>query len=510
MTDEATAAGRPRPRRLFVLIAVLALALTVTAVVVVTDRRSQDEAALTTPPPAAPAADARRPNIILVTTDDMSLSDLQWMPNTRRLIGEVGARVDPFLSNHPLCCPARAQILTGQQAQNSGVFDNSGRYGGFPRLKQPNNHIGAWLKDAGYQTAFIGKFLNLWERRPVQQKGWSIFNPSSEGVYSAYDITMWNDGNPRRYADVHTGDLMGQLTVETIEQFAADGAPFFIWTSQLPPHGMRVDGKWTFPVPAERHRDAFPDALPPSWGEPVFFEEDVSDKPAWVRQARRPTPEKMIGLNRTRIQSLLSVDDQIKSMLQTLRDTGQLANTYVFFTSDNGFAVGEHGLTTKNHPYETSLQVPLLVRGPGIEPGSRCPGQFGMADLAPTFLDIADADAGRPQDGRSMLPALFDGAPGYSHYPIQASGWSYEPGLKWWWRGVRSEQFTYVRYHDQFEELYDLEQDPTQLQNVATDPRYADVLAEYSERLDGLTDCAAATCWDGGSNDATALAAEGR
>ena len=222
MTDEATAAGRPRPRRLFVLIVVLALALTVTAVVVVTDRRSQDEAALTTPPPAAPAADARRPNIILVTTDDMSLSDLQWMPNTRRLIGEVGARVDPFLSNHPLCCPARAQILTGQQAQNSGVFDNSGRYGGFPRLKQPNNHIGAWLKDAGYQTAFIGKFLNLWERRPVQQKGWSIFNPSSEGVYSAYDITMWNDGDPRRYEDVHTGDLMGQLTVETIEQFAAD------------------------------------------------------------------------------------------------------------------------------------------------------------------------------------------------------------------------------------------------------------------------------------------------
>ena len=171
--------------------------------------------------------------------------------------------------------------------------------------------------------------------------------------------------------------------------------------------------------------------------------------------------------------------------------------------------MGEHGLTTKNHPYETSLQVPLLVRGPGIEPGSRCPGQFGMADLAPTFLDIADAEAGRPQDGRSMLPALLDGEPGYSHYPIQASGWSYEPGLKWWWRGVRSEQFTYVRYHDDFEELYDLEQDPTQLENVATDPRYADVLAEYSERLDGLTDCAADTCWDGGSNDATASCGRG-
>ena len=167
-------------------------------------------------------------------------------------------------------------------------------------------------------------------------------------------------------------------------------------------------------MPAERHRDAYPDALPPAWGEPVFFEEDVSDKPEWVQQARRPPPRRRwSACNRARIQSLLSVDDQIKVMLRDARTrTDQLDNTYVFFTSDNGFAVGEHGLTTKNHPYETSLRVPLLVRGPGIEPGSRCPEQFGMADLAPTFLDIADATAGRPQDGRSMLPALLDGAPG--------------------------------------------------------------------------------------------------
>lgn len=510
MTDEASTVRKQRPRALLVLIAVAALTLTVGTVAIVTDRRAQQDAALTAPPPATPGAGTERPNIILVTTDDMSLSDLEWMPNTRRLIGGVGATVDPFLSNHPLCCPARAQILTGQQAQNNGVFDNSGRYGGFPRLKEPGNHIGAWLKDAGYQTAFIGKFLNLWERRPVQQEGWTVFNPSSKGVYSAYDITMWNDGDPRRYDGIHTGDLMGRLTVETIEQFAADGAPFFIWTSQLPPHGMRVDGRWTLPVPAERHRDAYRDALPSAWGQPVFFEEDVSDKPAWVREAKRPRQQRMVDLNRARVQSLLSVDEQITTMLEALRDTGRLDNTYVFFTSDNGFAVGEHGLTTKNHPYEPSLRVPLLVRGPGIEPGSRCAGQFGMADLAPTFLDIADATPGRLQDGRSMMPALLDGADGYSHYPIQASGWDYEPGLRWWWRGVRSEQFTYVRYHDDVEELYDLGRDPTQLQNVATDPRYADVLTEYSSRLDGLADCAADTCWDGGVAAGTSAAAVAR
>ena len=486
--------ARSQSRTALILVLVAAVALAVVAAALLSGRQSPDEAALTSPPPAMPSPNGKKPNIILITTDDMSLSDLEWMPNTKRLIGEVGATVEPFLSNHPLCCPARAQILTGQQAQSNGVIDNSGRYGGWPRLKDPDNHIGRWLKDAGYQTAFIGKFLNLWERRPTQQSGWTIFNPSVDGVYAPYDITMWNDGDLQRREDIHTADLMGELTIDAIERFAADDLPFFIWTSQMPPHGMFVDGKWRFPVPAERHEDEYPDVVPPAWGEPVFFEEDVTDKPAWVQQAKRPRPEKMVRLNRARVQSLLAVDDQIKAMLESLQQTGQLDNTYIFFTSDNGFAVGEHGLTTKNHPYETSLRVPLLVRGPGIEPGSTCPGQFGMADLAPTFLDIAGATAGRLQDGTSMIPALTEGGDGYPYYLIQASGWSYVPGLKWWWRGVRSERYTYVLYDDGFEELYDRERDPTQLQNVARDPAYADVKADHAARLADFVDCRGRAC----------------
>lgn len=446
-------------------------------------------------------AGSGRPNIVLVTTDDMSLTDLAYMPATLELLGGQGATFESFLSNHPLCCPARAQILTGQHAQSNKVFDNTGRFGGFKALRNPEENIGAWLREAGYETAFIGKFLNLWERRPTMQAGWTIFNPIMKGTYAPFDLTMFNHGEPQKYPDVYTADLMGELTVDAIEQFAGQGAPFFIWTSQLPPHGMHVNRRWVPPVPAERHRDAYPDAMPPAWGQPVFHEEDVSDKPPWVRETVRASPEKMVRLHRERVRSLLSVDEQVRATVEALDRVGQLDNTYIFFTSDNGYAVGEHGLTTKNHPYETSLRIPLLVRGPGIPPGVARPGQFGLADLSPTFLDIADADPGRRQDGRSMLPALTDGDDGYSHYLIQASGWSYVPGLKWWWRGVRSPDYTYVRYHDGFEELYDLRADPTQLDNIVDDPGAASVRDDMRGRLSVLENCRGAACQQGGQQE---------
>ena len=443
---------------------------------------------------ASSGTGAGRPNILLVVTDDMSLSDLEYMPRTQQLIGDAGATFGSFISNHPLCCPARAQLMTGQNAQSNKVFDNTGRHGGYKRLRQPGNNIGAWLQDAGYRTAFVGKHLNGWERGATVQPGWDVFNPTLRGVYAPYGITMFNGGDPTTYDDVYTADLMGELTVDYIEEFAATGDPFFIWTSQLPPHGMNVNKRWIPPVPAERHRDAYSDAMPPAWGLPVFLEEDVTDKPAWVQQSTRPTAEKMVRLHQQRVRSLLSVDEQVAAAVEALERAGVLDNTFIFFTSDNGYAVGEHGLTTKNHPYETSLQVPLAVRGPGVPAGVVTDAQYALVDLPATLVDIADATAGRRQDGRSLLPTLVDGEPGYESYLIQASGWKYEPELKWWWRGVRSPQHTYVRYHDGVEELYDRSVDPQQLTNVADDPTYASTKANLASRLDELVDCEGTAC----------------
>ena len=449
-------------------------------------------AAWTSPGTTATALEtAPRPNIILITADDMSRTDLRWMPRTRKLLGEAGATMTRFTSNHPMCCPARAEILTGQYGHNNGVHHNTGRSGGYPSLAMPGRHIGAWLEDAGYRTAFVGKHLNGWEKRPSRQPGWTEFNPILRNAYAPRGLTMYHGGHPRRYPTTYTADLIGQLTVDNIESFAPGRAPFFIWASQLAPHDMRVDGEWGPPVPAPRHRDRYPDAMPPSLSSPAFNEADVRDKPRWVRKRDQVSRGEMIATHRARIRSLLAVDDQVGAAVAALRRTGELDNTYVVFTSDNGYLLGEHRAVGKNKPYEPSLQVPLVVRGPGIPAGAVRHGDFSLVDLAPTFLQLGRARPNRRQDGRSMLASWHGDAPGYSHMLIQAGA---DDG-QWWWRGVRSPEFVYVRYVDGFEELYDAVADPHQLQNVASQPEYADVLADHAARLERLTECAGHTCW---------------
>jgi N-acetylglucosamine-6-sulfatase len=436
---------------------------------------------------------AGRPNIVLITTDDMAASDMAWMPRTRELLQQQGVEITDFLSNHPLCCPARALILTGQHAHNNGVHSNAGKYGGYHSLIDKGNHIGTWLKSSGYRTAFIGKHLNHWPESGHHQPGWTDFNPFYKGGYKPYGITMFNNGRPKHYAGTYTADLVGRLTVESIKRYSSSGAPFFIWASQLPPHKMRVDGHWSNPVPAARHRDLYPTSLPAAMSSPSYKEADVSDKPPFVQAKRGVSNKKVTALHRARIRSLRAVDDQVGAIVRALRDSGELANTYVVFTSDNGYLLGEHRLQGKNFAYEESLQVPLLVRGPGLDAGARRDQMYGLVDLAPTLLDIAGASPQRKVDGRSMLPTLRRNAPGYDRYLIQAA----QDGRPWWWRGVRTRQHTYVEFTTGFRELYDRAQDPAQLDNVAGDPGSAEQRAALAAQLAALRSCSGAACHTG-------------
>jgi N-acetylglucosamine-6-sulfatase len=447
------------------------------------------------PTPQRAAAVDSKPNIILISTDDMNKTDLRWMPQTRKLLGKAGVRLDGFISSNPICCPARAEILTGQHGQNNGVHYNDGPWGGYAVLKEPGNHVGSWLKASGYKTAFVGKHMNGWEDTARRQRGWTIFNPLVKGVYKPYDMTMFNNGRPRRYRNVHTSDLVGNLTVRYINRFSDSKAPFFIWASQVAPHQMLVEGRWRPPVPARRHRGLYPRSVPPALSHPSFNEADTTDKPPYVQSSSKVSRRAMVRLHRARIRSLRSVDDQVGAAVRALRAKGELGNTYIFFTSDNGFLLGEHRLTAKRKPYERSLQVPLLVRGPGLEAGTTHRETFSLADFAPTFLQLADATPGRTLDGRSMMPTLRSGARGYGHHLIQASSRSTE----WWWQGVRSDSYVYVRYDDGFEELYDLKKDPAQLQNVADAAAYQAVRADYASRLARLKDCSGPTCRSGGA-----------
>lgn len=441
-----------------------------------------------TPPPVAAA---QRPNIVLITTDDMTRTDLRWMPLTRKLLVDRGANLTMFLSNHPLCCPARAEILTGQYGHNNGVHSNGGDNGGYQALRDKGNHVGRWLQRSGYRTAFVGKHLNHWARTRHRQPGWTIFNPILKGTFTPQGLTMFRDGRPKRYPGVYTADLIGDFTHAYVRRFAASKRPFFIWASHVPPHEMRWKGRWGPPVPPRRYRNVYPEAVPPSLTHPAFNEADVTDKPAWVQARNRVSRTRMIRFHRARIRSLRAVDDQVGRLVRVLRRTGELSNTAIVFTSDNGFQLGEHRAVGKNYPYEASVRVPLAVRGPGIQAGTVSSASYSLVDLAPTFTDLAGARAGRRVDGASMLNTLRGEGEGYTTVLTQAAWRGKQP---WWWRGLRSKDHVYVRYAGGFEELYDLAVDPGEERNVAGVPEYQAVLDEQRALLSRLRSCTGSAC----------------
>ncbi len=440
---------------------------------------------------SASAADGR-PNILLITTDDMADGDLAFMPKTRRLLKRSGVSFTDFIAPHPICCPSRAQILTGQYAQNNGVHHNEGPYGRYQALRQPNNTLASWLHRAGYKTALVGKFLNYWSGRGIPA-GWTIFNPIvGGGAFRPYGYTAYRNGHPQIQKTIHTSDYVAERTVRYINKFSAANRPFFIWASQVAPHKMkRRDGQMVPPISPPRHAGLFDTTPAPSLQKASFNEADISDKPSYVRGNARESPDVITNWFRRRMRSLQAVDEGVAAAVAALRRTGELANTLVVFTSDNGYLLGEHRLTLKNFPYEESLQVPLLARGPGMPAGAQSNALASMIDLAPTFLDASGASPDRTIDGRSLFRMLTG--------QVQPQATLIQAGKKtrpWWWRGVRTPRYTYVRYEtDGFVELYDRAQDPLELDNVAESPEYADVRSSLRGELDRLRICSGSTCW---------------
>jgi N-acetylglucosamine-6-sulfatase len=432
----------------------------------------------------------RRPNIVLITTDDMTVDDLKYMPRTRRLLARQGVSFRDFISPHPLCCPARAEILTGQYAQNNGVRHNEGNWGGFA-AHDPDHTIGTWLQAVGYNTAFVGKYINHYYARHGMVPGWDEFNPTLEGTYRPYGFTTFNDGNPLRQENVYIADMVANRTSQYIRDFARQDRPFFVWASQIAPHGMRVNGRWVPPIPANRHARLFSDLTAPSLTDPAYAEADVSDKPRYVRSASGTSRAKATFLFRQRIRSLQSVDEGVQQTVRALREVGELANTVLMFTSDNGYLIGEHRLMGKNYPYEQTLRVPFLVRGPGMPAGATRDQTMTMVDVAPTIVDLADATPDLVMDGRSMVATIRrTGAAGYGTALIQAG----DVRRPWFFRGVRTRRYTYVRYHNGFTELYDRRRDPHQMRNVSGSGQYAAVERELARRHRTLVDCSGVTC----------------
>ena len=375
------------------------------------------------PPPAKAQASAAKPNIVVLLTDDQESRSMRVMKRAAKLLKRKGVTMKRFYDNFPLCCPSRSTILTGQYAHNHNVLSNSppdGGYGVFNEL-HGSNYLPIWLQEAGYQTSYIGKYLNGYaepdEYGTVPSdvpRGWDNWHVLAPSRAQYFNYTLNNNGSLRQYTDReedYSTDVFTSKAKRFIRSNAKSETPFYLQLGYAAPHG----GGGGDPgrscnraaVPAPRHlstlKGKFRNTLPPS-----FNEADTSDKPSQI-SFKAPLTEGQISdtLRKRRCawESLLAVDESIDALTKEIERDGIKRNTYVFFLSDNGFLRGEHRIRdNKRYLYEESARVPFIARGPGIPHNESSDDVVVNADLTSTVLELSGASPGLVQDGQSLMP----------------------------------------------------------------------------------------------------------
>jgi N-acetylglucosamine-6-sulfatase len=448
--------------------------------------------------PEAGAAPAQtRPNVLVIMTDDQTVESMRVMTNVKRLLGDRGATFRSSFVTFALCCPSRATFLTGQYAHNHGVLGNAPPAGGYAKLDHANT-LPVWVQDAGYYTAHLGKYLNGYGRSDPTEipPGYDEWRGSVDPTtYRFYDYTLNENGRLTTYGTYQT-DLYARKAARIIRQRARSEQAFFLWVAFLAPHSGRPReaddpaGQPT-PVPAPRHQDAFDSEPLPK--PPGFNERNVSDKPLAIRRRPLLGPERIRQVRenyRQRLESLLAVDEAVAKLVATLRRAGELGETLIIFTSDNGFFHGEHRVPSgKLLAYEPSIRVPLIIRGPGIPAGLRLGQRGANIDLAPTIVDAAGASPGRVMDGRSLLPIIAQPDTPLRRDLLVERG----PGAGTF-TALRAPAYLYVEHRSGEQELYDLARDPFQLASRHADPAYAAIKENLALRLDHLRACSGLAC----------------
>jgi len=372
--------------------------------------------------PAGPARSAAqaargRSNVVLVLMDDMRRDDLPWMPKVRKRIADKGTTYSRYYTPLALCCPARASLLRGQYPHNTGVLTNAepdGGNAGF--LKLDKSTLATWM-DPRYKTAYVGKYFNGYED-PAQRyvpPGWDDWK-GTINTYGYLGTITNNNGTPVDNRGINSPSVFADQAVDFIADRKRSRRPFFLHLSFVTPHsgGPHTDGDagQGYGTPYVPPRDRGTYKGPPHALHAGYNERDVSDKTGPVASMPRLSraDRDLVRLaTRQRREALASADRAIDKVLGALRRTGQLKDTYVVFTSDNGYLLGEHRFAEgKRQPYEESSNLPLLIRGPGV-PQDRWNGMAVTPDLTRTILDMANipprqATPGVRLDGRSILP----------------------------------------------------------------------------------------------------------
>ena len=438
------------------------------------------------PKEAAAERAAKRPNIVLIMTDDQDYASMKYMPKTRQNLVRKGTSFSKAFISTSLCCPSRATFLRGQYEHNHGVISNTapdGGYDRFRRLGREKSTVATWLQAGGYETILLGKYLNEYDAKRVPP-GWDQWFARTHGYVNGGTAFQLNEnGRLRAYPKdkYHGEDVLRKKAGKFIRSRDKNSGPFFMYVATKAPHSPAES--------APRHNGMFKGVPLPR--PPSFNEADISDKPKKIYNKRRMTKEEIKDVTRDyrqRLRSLQATDDLVGAVVRAVRETGELNNTYFVFTSDNGWMQGEHRLPQgKGTPYEESIRVPFVVRGPGVPQDRRLNHIIANTDFAPTVADLAGVSAPGFVDGRSIRPLLRSNPP-----PLDR--WRGQVLIEHvtYYRAVRTQNAKYVEYNNGEKQLYDLSRDRYELESQhESNP---EMVADMQARLKALKGCSGGSC----------------
>ena len=418
-----------------------------------------------------------RMNIVVINTDDQRFDSIARLPNISSLAAQGVTFTNAYQAT-PLCGPSRASMFSGGYlSQNTGVLENTGPNGG-PGLFDDRVTLGTVLQAAGYRTQFVGKWLNGYEGMGrYVPPGWTRWvGRKSFATRTSWFAFKYVTGSSDRFSS-GTGNVItaSQYTTfyerDEIMDFIGrngSGQPFFVFWNPSAPHELAT------PAPADAGMYSTYQYRGRGYGET-----DLGDKPRWVRQYSGPVDDDEFV--RDQMRSLHSVDRSVAAIVDKLRSTGQLDNTLIVFTSDNGYMWGEHGVWAKIKPYEESTKVPLVVVMPGVSPRTERGLVSVSLDLGPTLYEIAGTP--RQTDGRSLVPLLRNPDAAWRS-AIYLENYGSSTNGNSTWAGVRNQRWKYIKYWTGEEELYDLDNDPFELDSRHRDSSLATLKASLRAQTD--------------------------
>jgi arylsulfatase A-like enzyme len=428
-------------------------------------------------PQRAAAKSGKRPNIVYLFSDEhryqsMSFTEMPAVktPNMARM-AKAGTSFQHAISNNPVCVPHRCMLLSGQWPHRTGAVDNQGGLG------PTDKTLGHIFSDAGYRTGYTGK----WHAGGFAHKAgfdWHMLWGDTNDHWNSYWQALHTGDQTKHPCKTYQPITMTNQAIDFMNESAGGDQPFFLMVAWNPPHAIFTDAP-------EEKKALYPDegALP--WRGNA----DESGKKKWWKNYQ--------GYHA----HITVIDEEIGRVFQALEKNGQLENTIVIYSADHGSMMNSHGKGNKRHPQDESCRVPFLVSGSGVPAGQVRREPFGTIDVVPTLCGLAGINVPAFCDGLNFSPNVYN-RPGIADpksqllmhvaydKPVRKGELvpSKEAFLEFhnpFYRGVRSDRYTFAVGIEGDWLLWDNEKDPLQQNNLVNDPAYADVKEMMRAELDG-------------------------